>query len=40
MDVIDLQMLRNDRLHLYEAPLSGQLFSHGVCRRFLLAAEA
>lgn len=40
MDVIGLQMLCYDRLHLYEAPLSGLLFRYFVCGRFLLAAQA
>lgn len=39
MDVIGLQMLSNDGLHLYKALLCGLLLRHSVCGR-LLAAKA
>lgn len=40
MDVIHLQVLCYDGLHLYEAPLSGLLFCYSVCGRRILAAQA
>lgn len=40
MDVVELQVLCYDGLHLYEAPLRGLLFSYCVCGRLLLAAQA
>lgn len=40
MDVIDLQVLCYDGLHLYQTPPRGLLLSHCISRRLLLAAEA
>lgn len=39
MDVLDLQVLCDEGLHLNEAPFGGLLFRHCVCGRLLLAAE-
>lgn len=40
MDVVSLQVLRDDGLHLYQALLCGLLLRHRVRGRLLLAAQA